>query len=81
MGQLALQELGVNIAELKPDAPVGEGLVVISEFISSARVMRELLLSIPGDLMILLIVYKLPCACRKRRAKIDSGEACNSRLA
>lgn len=40
MGQLALQERGISTADLKPDAPVGNGLVVISEFISSARVMR-----------------------------------------
>lgn len=40
VGQLALEKSGVNLADLKPNAPVGTGLVIISEFISSARVMR-----------------------------------------
>ena len=47
MGQLALEKTGVNLAELKANSPVGTGLVIISEFISSARVMRGALVVNP----------------------------------
>ena len=50
MGQLALEKTGVNLAELKANSPVGTGLVIISEFISSARVMRGALVVNPWKL-------------------------------
>ena len=68
-GQLALQKRGITLTGSKLNTPVGTGLLIISEFISSARVMRGALTVNPWKLDDIVTSLKVALEMPEKQSK------------